>query len=48
MSRRQAEEAMEVDVRDLKVDIRRNLAQEKAPPAFSKKRVEARIPEGEG
>jgi RNA polymerase sigma-70 factor (ECF subfamily) len=48
MSRRQAEEALEVDVRDLQVDIRRSLTQEPAPPAFSKKRVEARVREGEG
>lgn len=48
MSRRQAEEALEVDVRDLQVDIRRSLAQESPPPAFSEKRVEARVPEGEG
>ena len=48
MSRRQAEEALEVDVRDLQVDIRRALAQETPPPAFSEKRVEARVREGEG
>ena len=48
MSRRQAEEAMELDVRDLQVDIRRSLAQESAAPAFSEKRVEARVREGEG
>src|ERR1700739_857884 len=48
MSRRQAEEALEVDVRDLQVDIRRSLAQEPSPPAFSEQRVEARVPEGEG
>ena len=48
MSRRQAEEAMELDVRDLQVDIRRSLAQEAPTPAFSEKRVEARVPEGEG
>ena len=48
MSRRQAEEAMETDVRDLQVNIRRSLAQEAAPSAFSEKRVEARVPEGEG
>src|SRR5215472_11719795 len=48
MSRRQAEEALETDVRDLQVDIRRSLAQEAAPSAFSEKRVEARVPEGEG
>jgi len=48
MSRRQAEEALEVDVRDLQVDIRRSLTQEPAPPAFSEKRLEARVREGEG
>ena len=48
MSRRQAEEALEADVRDVQVDIRRSLAQESARPAFSEKRVEARVPEGEG
>jgi len=48
MSRRQAEEALEVDVRDLQVDIRRSLTQEAPPSAFSEKRVEARVPEGEG
>jgi len=47
MSRRQAEEALEVDVRDLQVDIRRGLAQESPPAAFSKKTVEARVREGE-
>jgi RNA polymerase sigma-70 factor, ECF subfamily len=48
MSRRQAEEALETDVRDLQVDIRRSLAQEPAPPAFSEKRVEARVRDGPG
>ena len=48
MSRRQAEEALELDVRDLQVDIRRSLAQESPVPAFSEKRVEARVREGEG
>jgi RNA polymerase sigma-70 factor, ECF subfamily len=48
MSRRQAEEALEVDVRDLQIDIRRCLAQESAPAAFSEKRVEARVREGQG
>jgi RNA polymerase sigma-70 factor (ECF subfamily) len=49
MSRRQAEEALEVDVRDLEVDIRRSLAQETTPVPFTEeKRVEARVPEGEG
>lgn len=48
MSRRQAEEAMEADVRDLQLDIRRTLAQESSPPAFSEKRVEVRVREGGG
>lgn len=48
LSRRQAEEALEVDVRDLQVDIRRSLTQETSTAAFSEKRVEARVPEGEG
>jgi RNA polymerase sigma-70 factor (ECF subfamily) len=48
MSRRQAEEALEVDVRDLQVDIRRSLTQESPSPTFSEKRVEARAREGPG
>jgi len=48
MSRRQAEESLEVDVRDLKVDIRRSLAQDSPPGSFSEKTVEARVREGEG
>lgn len=48
MSRRQAEEALETDVRDLHLDIRRSLAQDSTPAAFSEKRVEARIREGPG
>jgi len=48
MSRRQAEEALEVDVRDLQMDIRRSLAQESPPGAFSEKRVEARVREDPG
>jgi hypothetical protein len=48
MARRQAEEALEVDVRDLKVDTRRRLAQDSPPPAFSEKRVEAGTPGGPG
>ncbi len=35
MSRRQAEEALEADVRDLAVDVRRGLAQESPSSAFS-------------
>jgi RNA polymerase sigma-70 factor (ECF subfamily) len=42
MTRRQAEEALEVDVRDLRLDIRRALAQESSPAAFSGKRVQAK------
>ncbi len=38
MTRRQAEEAFEVDVRDLRLDIRRTLTQESPTPAFSEKR----------
>ena len=38
MDRRQAEEALDVDVRDLRVDIRRSLTQESPPGAFSQKR----------
>jgi RNA polymerase sigma-70 factor (ECF subfamily) len=48
MSRRQAEEALEADVRDLQLDIRRSLTQEPSPHAFSEKRVEARVREGSG
>jgi RNA polymerase sigma-70 factor, ECF subfamily len=40
MSRRQAEEAMEVDVRDIRVNLRARLVQETAPPAFSEKKAE--------
>jgi RNA polymerase sigma-70 factor, ECF subfamily len=38
MSRRQADEAMEVDVRDVRIDIRRSLAQEVVTGAFSDKK----------
>jgi len=48
MSWRQAEEALEIDVRDLQVDIRRSLAQDSKPAAFSEKSVEARVREGGG
>jgi len=47
MARRQAEEALEVDVRDFRLDIRRSLMQESTSPAFSGKRetgMEARTP----
>jgi RNA polymerase sigma-70 factor (ECF subfamily) len=46
MSRRQAEEAMEVDVRDLQVNIRDHLAQEKDGRTFPGKEMEPR-PDGE-
>ncbi|HWY57771.1 MAG TPA: sigma-70 family RNA polymerase sigma factor [Terriglobales bacterium] len=46
MSRRQALEALEVDVRDLRINIRSRLAQETGGPAFSKKKAEA--PAGDG
>jgi RNA polymerase sigma-70 factor (ECF subfamily) len=39
MSRRQAEEALEVDVRDLRVNLRSRLVQESASPAFSEKKA---------
>lgn len=48
MSRRQAEEALEVDVRDVQVNIRRSLTQDSQAATFSDKRVEARVREGEG
>jgi RNA polymerase sigma-70 factor (ECF subfamily) len=38
MARRQAEEALDVDVRDLQVDIRRSLAQDSPPAAFSERK----------
>src|ERR1700730_7461507 len=40
MARRQAEEALEVDVRDLQVNIRRSLAQESPAVAFSEKEIQ--------
>jgi RNA polymerase sigma-70 factor, ECF subfamily len=48
MSRRQAEEALETDVRDLRLDIRRSLVQDSAPTTFSEKTVQARVREGPG
>lgn len=44
MSRRQAEEALTADVRDLTLDIRASLAQDSVAPAFSEKGAKA----GEG
>jgi len=46
MSRRQAQEALEVDVRDLRVNIRSRLAQETGGRAFTKKKAET--PAGDG
>jgi RNA polymerase sigma-70 factor (ECF subfamily) len=46
MSRRQASEALDVDVRDLQVNVRRSLAQETATGTFPKRKAEA--PAGDG
>ena len=46
MGRRQAEEALDIDVRDLQVNIRRSLTQDSATPAFSEKTVKARVRDG--
>jgi RNA polymerase sigma-70 factor (ECF subfamily) len=48
LTRRQAEEAMETDVRDMQMDVRRSLAQEPRTDTFNEKRVEARAREGDG
>ena len=42
MSRRQAQEALEVDVRDLSLNIRSRLAQETASGTFPEKKANAR------
>jgi RNA polymerase sigma-70 factor, ECF subfamily len=39
MSRRQAEEALDIDVRDLRLKVRDRIAQETGPPAFSNKKA---------
>jgi RNA polymerase sigma-70 factor (ECF subfamily) len=44
MVRRQAEEALEVDVRDLRLDIRRNLMQESPPATFPHKKDDLPLP----
>jgi RNA polymerase sigma-70 factor (ECF subfamily) len=41
MGRREAQEALQVDVRDLRVNIRSRLTQEKPGPAFNKKKADA-------
>src|SRR6202008_22927 len=46
MSRRQAEEALEVDVRDMTLNLRERLAQDSPPEAFQKKKVAT--PAGDG
>ena len=46
MTRRQAEEALEVDVRDLQVDIRRSLTQESPARTFCGKRSEESVEQG--
>ena len=46
MSRRQAEEALDLDVRDLQVNIRDRLTQEVPSPAFPEKKVQAQAGEG--
>ena len=43
MSRRQAEEALEVDVRDLRLNLRDRLAQESSLPAFSEEGRDSRV-----
>ncbi len=48
MSRRQAEEALEVDVRDLSLNIRDRLTQDSSERAFPKKKVEASASDGSG
>src|SRR5437867_5840329 len=48
MSRRQAQEALEVDVRDLRVNIRSRLTQEREGRAFPDKKAEAPAGEGSG
>jgi RNA polymerase sigma-70 factor (ECF subfamily) len=39
LSRRQAEEAFDTDVRDLAIDIRKQLTQDSASPPFSDKKI---------
>jgi RNA polymerase sigma-70 factor (ECF subfamily) len=48
MSRRQAQEALEVDVRDLRVNIRSGLAQEREIRSFPEKKIETPAKEGPG
>jgi len=48
MSRRQAEEALAVDVRDLPLNVRDRLAQDSSTETFPKKNVEAQAGDGSG
>jgi RNA polymerase sigma-70 factor, ECF subfamily len=48
MSRRQAEEALEADVRDLQIDIRKSLAQDSKRQPFPDKKVQAQAGDGSG
>ena len=48
MSQRQAEEALQVDVRDLAVNIRARLAQDLVTQSFPEKKAQARAGEGTG
>jgi RNA polymerase sigma-70 factor (ECF subfamily) len=48
MSRRQAEEAMAVDVRDLSLNVRGRLAQDSSAQTFPEKKVEAPAGDGAG
>jgi RNA polymerase sigma-70 factor (ECF subfamily) len=48
MSRRQAQEALDIDVRDLQVNIRQRLAQESPPPPFSDKKAKLEATDGSG
>jgi RNA polymerase sigma-70 factor (ECF subfamily) len=48
MSRRQAEEAMEIDVRDLTLNLRDRLAQDSPAETFHKKNVGAPAGDGSG
>lgn len=46
LSRRQGQEALEVDVRDLQVNIRRHLAQEPPTQSFPEKKAGAKVVDG--
>jgi RNA polymerase sigma-70 factor (ECF subfamily) len=48
MSRRQAQEALDVDVRDLQLNIRRHLAQETTPRPFPDKKANVEAGDGSG